>query len=162
MKLVVEDPTTYKVDVFFDEILGSRAYLTPSLDSPNFYNDELESEPFDAPSSLVDFAKTAGNVLSAYGAGYISIDFMRVGSDFAVIEANTSGVGIVTMWSLFPDQYVKRYSDAILCWLSSGGAARSLSTFVERCSEVDNIPWAYDSAMKTLPFSRFPDSLPDQ
>jgi hypothetical protein len=136
MRIVDEDPTTYKIDVFYRTVLGGRAYRTPPIGSPNFYDDELPSDAFEIPEPLARTASEAGRILANYGAGYVSLDFMKHRTEFAVIEANTAGVGITTMWTMSPQSYLERYEHAILDWLAQGGPRATLAAVSLRCREV--------------------------
>lgn len=146
MQILGGDPDTYKVDLFRDVVLGARVYRTPSAHDPRFHHDPHPSSPYQPSRRLREISQRAGSALARYGSGYLSLDFMRAGGRWVLIEANISGVGIVDPWRMRPHQYADRYAAGVLAWLGARESRPALSTLRRRCAGVDRLAGAFDAS----------------
>lgn len=110
---------TYKIDIFYDSIIGCRKLPTKSIHSPDFYKPCSDSSLEKVvPSSLHDSLRNLGKLLPHYGAGLTSVDFMLdTNMNPWVIELNTCSVGRDTTWSRWKPIYLEGYKAGIISWL---------------------------------------------
>lgn len=115
-----DDLKTYKVDLFLDKTIGCRVLHSPHPLDAGFLKVTHPMELVQLPDSVITDCKRIAYELLRYGAGYISIDFMRKGSEYVVIEVNTTDVGRLFTWPKWPDIYVRNYACGVVNWLLSG------------------------------------------
>lgn len=135
------DPRTYKVAVFWDTAIAVRVMGTRSVFDPEFVP-ALSTQylVYPPPPELLELASRLGRAFLGYGAGYMSIDFMREGDRWYVIEVNPCGVGRRTSWRLWPGLYGDRYALGVQRWLESGPTFEPITTMIARAATLRHLP----------------------
>ena len=126
MQLLSLDPTTYKTDVFVDTFVGAYALPTRPIGSPDFLKASPRAEAWEPPAEVIEACRKVGRRLLPYGCGYFSIDWMRAGHGFSIIEINTCNVGLRRTWLRWPS-YLENYVTGIRNFLASGLCAPTMS-----------------------------------
>ncbi len=125
MQILDGSPYTYKVDVFFDQIIACRKLLTRSVFDRKFYRG------FTGVSSLAEIPpieeklKSLGRAVFDYGVGLTGVDLMfdRDGKAW-VIELNTCSVGRAATWRRWPQAYMTGYTRGVRRWVDEGCPAQ--------------------------------------
>jgi hypothetical protein len=124
-KIITHDPQTYKVDFFYDTILGSYVKETPSILDPQFPewiagdNRDQRDFPhqnrrfFQLPGDLEADIRKLGRVIISIGGGYSSIDLMKDRDGFRIIELNTSNISTKYGWLERPGQYSMNFAEGL-------------------------------------------------
>ena len=126
MRIISGNHHTFKVDVFFDRIIGCRHLLTRSI-----LFDKRFHRSFSGASRLGDIPpmenemRALGHAVMQHGVGLCGIDVMFDGNAKPwVIELNTSSVGREATWRHWPDTYITGYAEAIIHWVREGCRAQ--------------------------------------
>ena len=125
MRILGGSPYTYKIDIFFDEVIACRKILTRSVFDNNFYRG------FTGISSLAKFPpivpglKKLGRAVFDYGVGLTGVDVMfDVDGKPWVIELNTCSVGREANWRRWPESYINGYTRGLCRWVKEGCPAK--------------------------------------
>jgi hypothetical protein len=146
MRIVGGNHHTFKVDVFFDRIIGCRHLFTRSvLLDKHFHRSFTGTSRLGEIPPLENEMKALGHAVMHHGVGLFGIDVMFDGDARPwVIELNTSSVGRDATWRHWPDTYVSGYAEAIKCWVREGcqaqycnGISPSASTLSARAGGTD-------------------------
>ena len=120
MRVLEGDPSTYKVATFYDSVIACRRLYTRSLFDPRFHDALSPQEVLPVDDELEAVARRISLVMHRYGAGYMSIDFMRHRGRWLPIEVNPCGVGRRTSWRWWPRLYADGYVRGVSSWLAAG------------------------------------------
>src|SRR5208283_3439360 len=116
MPTLLDDPATYKVDLFCGNVIACRRVPTPPIHDPRFHDDSAPSDLLETQDWAASFAEALGSMLLSFGTGYFGIDFMRVGTKYWIVEINSCGVGRMNTWVRWPAAYIDRYADVLHNW----------------------------------------------
>ena len=113
MEFLGDDPTTYKVDLFCGSFLASWMLKTRSMRDADWHSVIQPITLFAAPSDTVERLKKMSLHMLQWGAGYMSVDLMRVANDLKIIEVNPCRVATMLTWSRWPQLYAMSYARGI-------------------------------------------------
>ncbi|NKB63610.1 MAG: hypothetical protein GKR95_25300 [Gammaproteobacteria bacterium] len=115
---------TYKVDMYFDQIIGCRYVYTYHPQHEMFHKKFSQYSKQRELPGLSQQLETLGRAVMAHGVGLSGVDIMVDVNDRSwVIELNTSSVGRESTWQRWPDIYINNYAQGILKWLNEGSDA---------------------------------------
>ncbi len=125
MQVLDGSPHTFKVDIFFDQVIACRKLLTRSVSDPKFYRSFTGvSLPGEIPP-VEDALKALGRAVFDYSVGLTNVDIMfDSGGRPWVIELNTCSVGREATWRRWPDVYIAGYAQGVRRWVDAGCPAQ--------------------------------------
>jgi hypothetical protein len=127
MKPVAGPDVTYKVDFLGRTILGCHAMV---------HERDVPRRSFQLPPDVEATLSTAGERLLDFGVGHGTFDLMEDDGELRIIEVNTGDIGI-TPWTLdHREQYIERYTTAVLAVLARRSRWEPLRAVWSRCREV--------------------------
>jgi hypothetical protein len=127
MEVLEGSPHTFKVDVFYDKVIGCRKLFTRSVFDQKFARSFTKtSELGERPAVEPELQHLGQNVFN-YGVGLLNVDIMldEHGREW-VIELNTCSVGRDATWKRWPETYISGYAKGIMRWVDDGCVGRSM------------------------------------
>lgn len=121
MQIISVNHHTFKVDMFFDQLIACRHLLTRSVFDKQFYRSFTGVSRLGELPPVENEMSALGRAVMNYGAGLSGIDVMFDGGGNPwVIEVNTSSIGREATWRRWPKTYINGYAEGIKRWVREG------------------------------------------
>ena len=121
MEILTGQPDTYKVDIFYDQVIACRHMHTRSVFDKRYYRSlDGYSELGQIPPLHQGLTKL-GKALFNYGQGFSGADVMfdQYNQPW-IIELNTSSLGREGTWERWPETYLEGYLSGLRHWIGDG------------------------------------------